>query len=89
MTSQEIINHNDPVIENVEVLHIISSTSIMSSPESGDTSTRDNKTNTKLTVDQKLVWSFVYPGYYVYQWDADRRVVHGQLLQEVQSEISS
>ena len=79
VTSQEIINHNDPVIENVEVLHIISSTSIMSPVKSGDTSTCDNKTNTKSTIDQKFVWSFVYPGYYVYQWDADRRVVKSRL----------
>ena len=51
----------------------------MSPSKSGETSTCDTKTSTKLTIDHKLVWSFVYPGYYVYQWDADKRVVKSRL----------
>ena len=79
VTSQEIINHNNPVIENVEVLQIISSTSLQSVSEGASTtSATDPKTNPEKSLD-KFVWSFVYPGYYVYQWNADKRVIKNRL----------
>ena len=82
VTSQEIINHNDPVIENVEVLQIISSSSLHSEAVSSGTTTPtlDPKSSPKKQkLDRKFVWSFVYPGYYVYQWDADKRVVRNRI----------
>ena len=82
VTSQEIINHNDPVIENVEVLQIISSSSLHPTAVSSGatTSTLDPKSSPKKqTPNRKLVWSFVYPGYYVYQWDADKRVIKNRI----------
>ena len=85
VTSQEIINHNDPVIENVEVLQIISSSSLSSfkSPPTYSSSTSlnsDPKQSLKqITPSHKYVWSFVYPGYYVYQWDAEKRVIKNKL----------
>ena len=79
VTSQEIINHNNPVIENVEVLQIISSTSLRSVSK-GETTTSaiDAKTNPEKSL-ENYVWSFVYPGYYVYQWNADKRVIKNRL----------
>ena len=87
VTSQEIINHNNPVIENVEVLQIISSSSLPSftstaskaslSPSTINTDPKQNQSQT--TKNHKYVWSFVYPGYYVYQWDADKRIVKNRL----------
>ena len=42
VTSQQVINHNDPVVDNVEVLQVVT----------------DNLVH---------AWTFLYPGYYVYQ----------------------
>ena len=42
VTGQQVINHNDPVIENVEVLQVVT--------------TND------------YAWTFLYPGFHVYQW---------------------
>ena len=47
VTGQQVINHNDPVIENVEVLQVVT----------GDSSS------------EHYVWTFLYPGFHVYQWD--------------------
>lgn len=44
VTSQAVINHNDPVVDNVEVLQVVT----------------DNHVH---------AWTFLYPGYYVYQWE--------------------
>ena len=87
VTSQEIINHNNPVIENVEVLQIISSSSLPSftptaskaslSPSTINADPKQNQSQT--TKNHKYVWSFVYQGYYVYQWDADKRIVKNRL----------
>ena len=43
-SSQQVINHNDPVVDNVEVLQVV-------------------------TDDNIHAWTFLYPGYYVYQWE--------------------
>ena len=46
VVSQQVINHHDPVIENVEVLQVLAAED----------------------ADNDFVWTFLYPGYHVYQW---------------------
>ena len=48
VTGQQVINHNDPMVENVEVLQVITG--------DGDL--------------KAYVWTFLYPGFHVYQWEA-------------------
>ena len=75
------------MIENVEVLQIISSTSLstpLSTASTLSSSSSSVSSDPKLSPKQniatnKFVWSFVYPGFYVYQWDADKRIVKNKL----------
>ena len=46
VVSQQVINHHEPVIENIEVLQVLAA----------------NDTN------DVYIWTFLYPGYHVYQW---------------------
>ena len=48
VTGQQVINHNDPMIENVEVLQVITG--------QGDL--------------KAYAWTFLYPGFHVYQWES-------------------
>lgn len=53
VVGKEIVNHYQPVIENVDVMNLISE---------GNT-----------------VWSYVYPGCVVYQWDQKTRSIVNKL----------
>ena len=48
VTGQQVINHNDPMVENVEVLQVITG--------DGDL--------------KAFAWTFLYPGFHVYQWES-------------------
>ena len=57
VTSQEVINHNDPVVEEVEVLQVVTS-----GGSSG-----------------QFVWTFVYPGCHIYQWEVAKKTIVNKL----------
>jgi hypothetical protein len=56
VTSQEVANHHDPVVENAEVLQII-----------GAPSSSPNSLTPKVPVKDKFLWTFIYPGCHIYQ----------------------
>ncbi len=57
VTSQEVVNHNDPVVDNLEVLQVISA-------RDGDGGSSGGGGGGNLDA----VWTFVYPGCHIYQW---------------------
>ncbi|CAG0916811.1 unnamed protein product [Notodromas monacha] len=61
VTSQETLEHSNPLIDQVDVLHIVTHSY---APE---TATND------------FVWTYVYPGCIVYQWDTRTNSISGQL----------
>lgn len=62
--SQEVINHNDPPVENIEVLQVIS--------DKDDADQRNG-----------FVWTFVYPGCFIYQWQTKgQRKIRNRLVKE-------
>ena len=68
VTSQAIINHNDPVVRDLEVMQVLSSPSSSrhiastgSAPASG------------------MVWTYLYPGCHVYLWDPASKQVMNRL----------
>lgn len=75
VTSQEVVNHHDPVVENVEVLQIVSA-----SPSNLPKWQRDRQEKRNLAEKMAhLVWTFVYPGCNIYQWDARSKVICNRL----------
>ncbi|XP_046393381.1 leucine-rich repeat serine/threonine-protein kinase 1 [Ischnura elegans] len=64
VTSQETVNHCEPIIERLEVLHLVSASSPATDSESGEESS---------------VWSYVYPGCVVYHWEAKTRTILNRL----------
>ena len=74
VTSQAIINHNDPVVRDLEVMQVLSSPS--SSRHNASTGSAPANTSCSTS---GMVWTYLYPGCHVYLWDPTSKQVMNRL----------
>ena len=63
MTSQTVINHNEPIVRDVEVMQVLS----------------NQQSDSTAGGSGGQVWTFLYPGCHVYLWDGAAKQVLNRL----------
>lgn len=76
--NQEIVNHYDPALPGLEVLQMVASDNVLSEAYRDQFEIVDESRNGDAASSQgPTVWSYVYPGCVVYQWNVTtRQILH-------------